>query len=151
MVRLVRWVKWRSPSDLCWTRWPTRRTALMCQYMCVCGGEDEECDSTSLTCTNTALMSALPIKVAKKNVLNGTNKWPAVRPARSNSGLGTEANNKMPKNPKRPKLLTTNWGPQLLLRACVHPRSYCANYLLQAGHDPIAFLFFVQQIDFALF
>ncbi len=75
-----------------------------------------------LTCTKTALMTALPINVAKKKVLNGTNKWPAVRPARSNKGLGTDANNKMPKKPKRPKLLTTNWIDAMLILTSYNTR-----------------------------
>lgn len=36
-------------------------------------------------------MMALPIKVAKKNFLNGTRKWPHVIPAKSNSGFGIDA------------------------------------------------------------
>ena len=103
-----------------------------------------------LTCTKTALMIALPINVAKKNVLNGTNKWPAVRPARSNNGLGTDANNKMPKKPKRPKLLTTNYII-VVVNAWATAMSDTNNYLFQSSHESVTFLFFVQQINFALF
>ena len=42
---------------------------------------------TSLTCI-CILMMAFPIRVAPKNVQNGTRKCPHVMPAKSNSGLG---------------------------------------------------------------
>ena len=45
------------------------------------------------------LMMALPMSVAPKNVQNGTRKWPHVIPARSNKGLGMEAQRRMPMNP----------------------------------------------------
>ena len=47
------------------------------------------------------LITAFPIKVAPKNVQNGTKKWPQVIPARSNNGFGIEAAARMPKNPTR--------------------------------------------------
>ena len=37
------------------------------------------------------LIMALPTKVAVKNVLKGMRKWPHVIPAKSNKGLGIEA------------------------------------------------------------
>ena len=40
-------------------------------------------------------MIALPIKVAVKNVKNGIFKLPHVIPAKSNKGLGTEANKRI--------------------------------------------------------
>ncbi|RMZ99926.1 hypothetical protein BpHYR1_038563 [Brachionus plicatilis] len=44
-------------------------------------------------------MIAFPTSVAPKNVQNFTKKWPQVIPAKSKSGLGIEAHNKMPMNP----------------------------------------------------
>jgi len=37
------------------------------------------------------LLIALPMKVAAKNTVNGICRWPHVRPAKSNNGLGIEA------------------------------------------------------------
>lgn len=42
---------------------------------------------------------AFPIKVAEKNVLNAILKWPHVIPAKSNKGLGMEAQAKTVINP----------------------------------------------------
>jgi len=47
------------------------------------------------------LTNALPIRVAPKKVQNGIRKWPQVMPAKSNSGLGMEANSRMPGKPTR--------------------------------------------------
>lgn len=44
-------------------------------------------------------MMAFPMKVAEKNVLKGILKCPLVMPARSNSGLGIDAQAKMAQNP----------------------------------------------------
>ena len=46
-----------------------------------------------------------PIAVAEKNVKNGIPKWPHVIPARSNKGLGTEAQINTVTNPYFYKLL----------------------------------------------
>jgi hypothetical protein len=35
------------------------------------------------------LTIAFPMKVAPKNTVNGTKKWPHKKPARSNKGFGT--------------------------------------------------------------
>ncbi len=39
-------------------------------------------------------MIAFPIDVAEKNVMNGIKKCPQVMPAKSNNGLGIEAQSK---------------------------------------------------------
>lgn len=39
-------------------------------------------------------MTALPIKVAPKNVQKGTKQWPQVIPAKSYTGFGKEAQKK---------------------------------------------------------
>jgi len=44
-------------------------------------------------------MIALPTKVAEKNVLKGIRKCPQVIPAKSNRGLGMEAQAKIVANP----------------------------------------------------
>lgn len=44
-------------------------------------------------------MTAFPKSVAPKKVQNGTKKWPQVRPAKSNKGLGIDAHANIPKNP----------------------------------------------------
>ena len=38
---------------------------------------------------------AFPINVAKKNFLNGILKWPQVMPAKSNKGLGIDAQSRI--------------------------------------------------------
>jgi len=45
------------------------------------------------------LIIAFPMKVAPKNVLKGILKCPQVIPARSNRGLGIEAQAKIAQNP----------------------------------------------------
>lgn len=44
-------------------------------------------------------MMAFPINVAPKNVLKGILKCPLVMPAKSNRGLGIDAQAKMAQNP----------------------------------------------------
>eukprot|EP00003_Mantamonas_plastica_P026124 TRINITY_DN5251_c3_g1_i1.p1 TRINITY_DN5251_c3_g1~~TRINITY_DN5251_c3_g1_i1.p1 ORF type:complete len:114 (-),score=18.63 TRINITY_DN5251_c3_g1_i1:23-364(-) len=52
-------------------------------------------------------MSPFPITVAPKNVQNGTSPNPQANPARSNKGLGIDANRRMPRKPNR-SMFSTN-------------------------------------------